>query len=51
MTPYEVLYECPPPIHIPYFSKDLAMNSMDEDEFLSTKKEVIKRVRTHLQDA
>jgi len=49
MTPYEVLYECLPPIHIPYFSKDLAMNSMDE--FLSTKKEVIKKVRTHLQDA
>jgi transposase InsO family protein len=47
MTPYEVLYGFPPPIHIPYFPKDSAVASVDE--YLTTKEEVIQRVRTHLQ--
>ncbi|XP_073265974.1 uncharacterized protein [Populus alba] len=40
MTPYEVLYGFPPPIHIPYFSKDSAVASVDE--YLTTK-EVLKK--------
>jgi hypothetical protein len=47
MTPYEVLYGFPPPIHIPYFPKYSAVASMDE--YLNTKEEVIKRVKAHLQ--
>ena len=47
MTPYEVLYGFPPPIHIPYFPRDSAVASVDE--YLNTKEEVIKRVKAHLQ--
>jgi IS30 family transposase len=46
MTPYEVLYGFPPPIHIPYFPKDSAVTLVDE--YLNTKEEVIKRVWAHL---
>ena len=46
MTPYEVLYGFPP-IHIPYFPKDLAVASVDK--YLNTKDEVIKRVKAYLQ--
>lgn len=47
MTPYDVLYEVPPPLHILYFPKDSAVELVDV--YLSTKEEVIKRVKTHLQ--
>jgi hypothetical protein len=46
MTPYEIVYGFPPPIHIPYFPRDSAVASVDE--YLSTKEEVISRVRGHL---
>jgi hypothetical protein len=49
MTPYQVLYGVAPPLHIPYFPKDSAVESVDE--YLSTKEEIIKRVREHLQAA
>ena len=49
MTPYEVLYGVPLPIRIPYFPKDSIVESVDE--YLSTKKEVIKMVMSHLQKA
>jgi hypothetical protein len=49
MTPYEVLYGVPPPIHIPYFHKNSIVELVDE--YLSTKEEVIKTVMTHLQKA
>jgi len=49
MTPYEIVYGFPPPIHIPYFPSDSAIASVDE--YLSTKEEVINRVRGHLQVA
>jgi len=39
MTPYEIVYGFPPPIHIPYFPRDSAIASVDE--YLSTKEEVI----------
>jgi len=47
MTPYEVLYGFPPPIHIPYFPKDSAVALVDK--YLNTKEEVIKRAKAHLQ--
>jgi hypothetical protein len=46
MTPYQVLYGVPPPLQIPYLSKDFAVESVDE--YLSAKEEVIKRVKEHL---
>ena len=49
MTPYQVLYGVAPLLHIPYFPKDSAVESVDE--YLSAKEEVIKRVREHLQPA
>jgi hypothetical protein len=49
MTPYEVLYGVPPPIHIPYFYKNSVVELVDE--YLPTKEEVIKTVMTHLQKA
>jgi hypothetical protein len=49
MTPYEVLYGVPPPIHIPYFPRDSAVESVDA--YLTTKEALIKRVRSHLQIA
>jgi hypothetical protein len=47
MTPYEVLYGVPPPIHIPYFPRDSAVESVDA--YLTTKENLIKRVQSHLQ--
>jgi hypothetical protein len=47
ITPYEVLYGFPPPIHIPYSPKDSAVTLVDE--YLNTKEEVIKQVWAHLQ--
>jgi len=49
MTPYEIVYGFPPPIHIPYFPRDSTVASVDE--YLSTKEEVINRVRGYLQIA
>jgi len=49
MTPYEVLYGVPPPIHIPYFPRDSAVESVDA--YLTTRENLIKRVRSHLQTA
>ena len=49
MTPYQVLYGVVPPLHIPYFTKDSPVESVDE--YLSTKEEIIKRVWAHLQTA
>ena len=49
MTPYEIVYGFPPSIHIPYFPRDSTVASVDE--YLSTKEEVINRVRGHLQVA
>jgi hypothetical protein len=46
MTPYQVLYGVPPPLHIPYLPKDSVVESVDE--YLSAKEEIIKRVREHL---
>ena len=46
MTPYEIVYGFPPSIHIPYFPRDSTVASVDE--YLSTKEEVINRVRGHL---
>ena len=45
MTPYEVLYGVPPPIHISYFPKDSAVELVDA--YLTTKENLIKRVRSH----
>jgi hypothetical protein len=39
MTPYEIVYGFPPPIHVPYFPRDSAVALVDE--YLSTKEEVI----------
>jgi len=49
MTPYEVLYRVPLPIHIPYFPRDSAVESMDA--YLTTKENLIKKVQSHLQTA
>jgi len=49
ITPYEIVYVFPPPIHIPYFPRDSTVASVDE--YLSTKEKVINRVRGHLQIA
>ena len=49
MTPYEVLYGVLPPIHIPYFPRDSTVESVDA--YLTTKENLIKRVRSHLQTA
>jgi hypothetical protein len=49
MTPYEIVYGFPPPIHIPYFPRDSTAALVDE--YLSTKEEVINRVKGYLQIA
>jgi hypothetical protein len=49
MTPYEVLYGVPSSIHIPYFPRDSAVESVDA--YLTTKEALIKRVGSHLQIA
>jgi len=45
-TPYKILYRVVPPIHIPYTSKDLPLEAMDQ--YLTQRKGMFKLIRSNL---
>jgi len=47
LTPYEILYGFPPPIHVPYLLKYSTVESIDD--LLTRREEMIKQVKRNLQ--
>ena len=46
LTPYEILYGFPPPIHVPYFPRDSTVESIDD--ILTRREEMLKQVKKNL---
>lgn len=49
LTPFEIVYGTPPPIHVPYFPGDSKIESVDQ--LLSDRESSMKIMRYHLQRA
>jgi len=49
LTPYEILYGFPPPIHVPYLPRDSTVESIDD--ILTRQEEMLKQVKRNLQAA
>ena len=49
LTPYEVLYNFSPPIHVPYFPKDSTVELIND--LLTKREEIIKQIKCNLRTA